>query len=122
MIEVQLPWPSSVLSPNSRVHWSLLSRHRHNYRKTCAILTRQQIRTAICPEKGWHAILVFCRPTRRSYDRDNLLARMKAGLDGVCDALGFDDSQIAVITAAVARDPSPPEGHVHLCLTYAQDP
>lgn len=30
---------------------------------------------------------------RRAYDLDNALARMKAGLDGLADVLGVDDSR-----------------------------
>lgn len=48
--------------------------------------------------------LTFVRPDRRSYDRDNLIARMKAGIDGACDALGFDDKRFATVIANV--DPS----------------
>ena len=31
--------------------------------------------------------MTFIPPDRRSYDRDNLVARMKAGIDGLADAL-----------------------------------
>jgi crossover junction endodeoxyribonuclease RusA len=34
----------------------------------------------------------FCPPDKRKRDLDNLLARMKAGLDGLADALGVDDT------------------------------
>jgi crossover junction endodeoxyribonuclease RusA len=35
--------------------------------------------------------LAFVLPDRRSRDLDNLLARMKSGLDGLADAMGVDD-------------------------------
>ncbi|WEL99672.1 MULTISPECIES: hypothetical protein [Delftia] len=38
-----------------------------------------------------HLALTFHAPTRRAYDLDNALARMKAGLDGLADVLGVDD-------------------------------
>ena len=37
--------------------------------------------------------LVFYPPTRRRIDPDNCLARMKAGIDGLVDVLGVDDSR-----------------------------
>lgn len=40
-----------------------------------------------------HLNLTFTPPTRRRFDLDNLLARMKAGLDGLADVLGVDDSR-----------------------------
>lgn len=38
-----------------------------------------------------HLSLTFYAPTRRAYDLDNALARMKSGLDGLADLLGVDD-------------------------------
>ena len=37
--------------------------------------------------------LLFCAPDRRARDWDNLLASMKAGLDGLADAMGVDDAK-----------------------------
>jgi crossover junction endodeoxyribonuclease RusA len=37
--------------------------------------------------------LHFVPPDRRRRDLDNLIASMKAGLDGLADALGVDDSR-----------------------------
>ncbi|MBO9679547.1 MAG: hypothetical protein J7556_14995 [Acidovorax sp.] len=38
-----------------------------------------------------HLSLTFYPPTRRAFDLDNALARMKSGLDGLSDVLGVDD-------------------------------
>jgi crossover junction endodeoxyribonuclease RusA len=54
------------------------------------------------PDGPLSVSLTFFRPDRRSYDRDNLLARMKAGLDGMCDSLGIDDKRFSVITIRVS--------------------
>lgn len=40
-----------------------------------------------------HVSITFYAPTRRAYDLDNALARMKSGLDGLADVLGVDDSK-----------------------------
>ena len=45
--------------------------------------------------------VMFYPPDRRSYDRDNLLARIKSGLDGMCDALGIDDSRFVTTTVGL---------------------
>jgi len=37
-------------------------------------------------------LMRFYPPSKRHYDLDNLLASMKAGLDGMADALGVDDN------------------------------
>ena len=44
------------------------------------------------PEK-LHLHLVFHKPTKRHYDLDNLIARMKSGIDGVCDSLQINDKR-----------------------------
>lgn len=40
--------------------------------------------------------LVFVPPDRRNRDADNMLASMKAGLDGMADAMKVDDSKFKV--------------------------
>jgi crossover junction endodeoxyribonuclease RusA len=40
-----------------------------------------------------HLTLTFYAPTRRAFDLDNALARIKSGLDGLADVLGVDDSR-----------------------------
>ena len=45
--------------------------------------------------------MVFVPPDRRKYDSDNMVARMKSGLDGMCDALNIDDSVFTTVTASL---------------------
>ena len=42
-------------------------------------------------EGALHLTITFYPPTRRAFDLDNALARIKAGLDGLADVLGVDD-------------------------------
>ena len=37
-------------------------------------------------------------------DRDNLLARMKSGIDGLCDAFEIDDKRFVSVTVRVADE------------------
>lgn len=95
---LELPWPARALSPNARGHWSALARAKKSYRARC-----RAIAAAAWPRLPEHLVggttvridvgLLFVPPDRRVRDLDNLVASMKAGLDGVADALGVDDSR-----------------------------
>lgn len=98
VLQLTLPWPPTALSPNTRQHWSALSRAKKAYRHACAITARQQ-GAARTEAKKLHVSLVFVPPTRRAYDLDNLLARMKSGLDGLADVLGVDDKHWSLTIA-----------------------
>ena len=87
---VTLPWPPKELSPNARVHWRVLAKAKKAYREACAWTAREQGARRIEPGK-LNLSLVFYPPSRRAYDLDNALARMKSGLDGLADVLGVDD-------------------------------
>jgi crossover junction endodeoxyribonuclease RusA len=43
--------------------------------------------------KRLNVALEFVPPDRRARDTDNMLASIKAGLDGLADVLGVDDSK-----------------------------
>lgn len=85
-----LPWPPADLSPNARQHWSKLARAKKAYRAACAWAAKEQGAKRIEAER-LHVSLVFYPPSRRAFDLDNMLARMKSGLDGLADVLGVDD-------------------------------
>jgi len=103
VLEFTLPWPPSKLSPNVRLHWAMLAREKKSYRTACHLTTIDQL-CGWRPEVMDGALSVeleFVPPTRRTYDRDNLIARMKSGLDGLCDALRIDDKTFTTLTARV---------------------
>lgn len=94
-ITVTLPWPTPKLSPNARVHWAPLAKAKAEYRLACF---------SLCREAGLNAgmfgdsdeimlTLEFVPPNRARRDADNCLASMKAGIDGISDALQLDDSR-----------------------------
>ena len=103
MIELVLGWPPSELSPNKRLHWAKVANFKAKYREACWALTLEQtqIYKTMVPDGNLHLVLEFVPPDRRSYDRDNLVARMKSGLDGVADALKINDKQFTTLTARV---------------------
>ena len=89
-LQLTLPWPPADLSPNARQHWSKLARAKKAYRAACAWTAKEQGAKRIEAER-LHVSLVFYPPSRRAFDLDNMLARMKSGLDGLADVLGVDD-------------------------------
>lgn len=89
-MKVTLPWPPISLSPNTRQHWRALARAKKAYRQACAMQARVQGLRKIDATR-LHVALLFVPPNRRAFDLDNLLARMKSGLDGLADVLGVDD-------------------------------
>jgi len=89
-MRITLPWPPKELSPNARQHWSKLARAKKAYRAACAWTAKEQGAKPITAER-LHVSLVFYPPHRRAFDLDNMLARMKSGLDGLADVLGVDD-------------------------------
>ncbi|TYK53889.1 endodeoxyribonuclease RusA [Pseudomonas synxantha] len=89
MIDMTLPWPPKELSPNARVHWRQKHKHAKAYRRTCGLIALALDAPRLSGKKYFW--VTFCPPNRRSYDDDNLLARFKAGRDGIADGLGIDD-------------------------------
>lgn len=89
---ITLPWPPSQLSPNTRQHWAVLAKAKKLYRAACATQARLQGLDRM-EAGGLHLSLTFYPPTRRAFDLDNLLARMKSGLDGLADVMSVDDSR-----------------------------
>lgn len=85
-----LPWPPTGLSPNSRLHWAKTAKLKKQYREACAWTATSQGAKPMTA-KALHLTLTFVPPTRRGYDLDNALARIKSGLDGLADVLRVDD-------------------------------
>lgn len=69
--------------------WSEQRRHTATcvqYRPRCRVQSAERIQA-----DKLHLSLTFYPPTRRAFDLDNALARMKSGLDGLADVLEVDD-------------------------------
>lgn len=89
---LELPWPPSALSPNSRGHWAIKARHAKKYRSD-ALFVAMAAGLRVVKAEALHLAITFRAPDKRGRDLDNLLASIKAGLDGVADASGVDDSR-----------------------------
>jgi crossover junction endodeoxyribonuclease RusA len=85
-----LPWPPATLSPNARQHYQALARAKKAYRSACWYTAHSQGLRKIEASRV-HVDIVFVPPNKRGFDLDNLLARMKSGLDALADVIGVDD-------------------------------
>lgn len=90
--EIILPWPPSILSPNSRAHWRPKAAAAKAYRKECWYMARDS-GGVIDWEGPAHLWLTFYPPDRRHRDDDNMVAAFKSGRDGLADAFGIDDKR-----------------------------
>ena len=106
MIEIVLGWPPSDLSPNARLHWAKLAKAKKLYRQKCATVTKHQLKKYKYSELPEKLVLemTFIPPDRRSYDRDNLVARMKSGIDGLSDALRINDKRFNTVISTMDQD------------------
>ena len=91
---LEIPWPSPKLSPNAREHWTVTSKAKKLYRARCrAIGESVGLGYLKGSENAVRVDLLFFPPDKRARDWDNMLASIKAGLDGLADAMGVDDSR-----------------------------
>ena len=101
-ISFALPWPPATLSPNgSHGHWFTAAKARKRYRGACyvSVLADAVPRPTAARLK---VLLLFVPPTRSERRNvDNLIARMKAGLDGVAQAWGIDDRAFERVEGAI---------------------
>lgn len=96
-----LPWPPPKLSPNARKHWRTVAGAKQRYRRecyACGLMQAELTPLTFNRNQRFEMRLTFTRPRDQHYDLDNLLARMKAGLDGLCDALGLNDRNARPVT------------------------
>lgn len=89
MTIIRLPWPPAELSPNARADRRAATGKRRAYRDA-GFWAAKEARATI-PANAKLAVKFF-PPDRRRRDLDNMLASIKAGLDGIAQAAGVDDS------------------------------
>ena len=106
MIELVLGWPPTELNPNRRMHWTKLAMAKKKYRNACFSVSKEQLKKFNIDNIPEKLVLemTFIPPDRRSYDRDNLVARMKAGIDGLADALKINDKRFNTVISTMDTD------------------
>ena len=92
-IHLELPWPPRELSPNARIHYLAKSRVTKAYREQSYWLTRarngEMFPCSVLGETPISLAFTFHPPDRRRRDLDTMLSSVKAGIDGIADALGL---------------------------------
>lgn len=86
------PWMPKELSPNVRVHWAVLAKYKKQYMEACYFLSKEAKLPQVKGDRA-HLEITFVKPDKRKRDLDNCLASFKAGLDGISEAIGLDDSR-----------------------------
>lgn len=119
-LHIVLAWPDSVLSPNARCHWAVKRKAVRAARRTAAfetILKRNGRRAAPVGPISYRCS--FFPPDRRARDEDNLLASMKASLDGIAEALRVNDKCFHILEPFVGTPERP--GRVEVDLYWKEE-
>lgn len=93
MNEITLPWPPKELSPNARVHWGAKSKYTKAYRMEGFTAAHQAWWRGYKGEGEIHLSVTFYQPDKRARDMDNMIASIKAGLDGIAQSMGVNDNR-----------------------------
>lgn len=99
---IVLPWPPSALSSNARGHWAKKARATAKYRddaRLCTLATKPRV-----PDGDEIALTIRFVPPHNRFDRVNYPAMIKAGLDGIADALGVNDRRFLPVFAFAAPE------------------
>jgi crossover junction endodeoxyribonuclease RusA len=97
MLMIKLAWPDKVLSPNARAHWAVKSRAVKAARSQAYWLAHMGM--VELPDGPIAVRVTFHPPDKRHRDDDNMLASVKAYLDGISDAYGVNDSRFVLTIA-----------------------
>lgn len=103
-MKLTFPWFLKELKPNHSSHFMQKAKAKAIYRAECARITQEALETQDVDRESKELQFTFYKPNRRHMDADNMLAAMKSGIDGMCDALGVNDKQFKRIVIEVAED------------------
>lgn len=95
---VTLLWPPKELSPNARTHFHAKAKIAKVYREAAYWSAHGRK----FPADALTLSITFYPPDKRKRDLDNMLSSIKAGLDGIADALGVNDERFALILRRAA--------------------
>jgi crossover junction endodeoxyribonuclease RusA len=90
---ITLPWPPKELSPNARIHFHAKGRAVKAYREQAYWLAKAAGLGPFPADGGIGLRFDFHPPDKRKRDLDNMLASIKAGVDGIADALEVNDQR-----------------------------
>ena len=110
---ITLPWPSPRLSPNQKRHHMQVHSSRKRAKHDAYFATKSA-KVSVPADGRIPYDLHFWPPGGGRYDEDNLIARMKAPLDGIAAALGVDDSRFKIREVHIHRAQAPGRVEVRL--------
>lgn len=114
---IELPWPPKELSPNARIHHMEKAKATKAYRETAYWLTAAhgEFRGAanLLPEGEVKLRIEFYPPDRRRRDLDGMFSSIKAGLDGIADAICVNDQRFGF---DISRRPPVKNGRVVITI------
>lgn len=102
--QVTLPFPKKELSPNARLHFMALAKEKRKYREACFWTAKTAGHVKFPGDENLKLTMTFYPPNRRKRDRDNLIASMKSGLDGVADALQVNDCRFDPLVVSMSNE------------------
>lgn len=102
MTEITFGWPPRECSPNWRGHWARKAKAAKAYKAACWALAKE---AGVAVKWGGPVLLriEFVPPDRRGRDLDNMLASIKAALDGLALAIGINDKRFQ-LALSVRKD------------------
>lgn len=109
------PFPSRNLSPNARLHWAVVAKAKKKAKAETFWLAKEAGLGKIEADEI-RVSLTFYPPTRARFDDDNLIARCKAIIDGVSQAIEVDDRHFRI--NAIQRGPVEKHGMLKIKLEW----
>jgi crossover junction endodeoxyribonuclease RusA len=91
MTPIILPWPPSSLSGHAKGGWHTKAAATRKQREWARLATLEAKPTV--PAVGDIALNIRFVPPDRRGDRTNFANRIKAGIDGIAEALGVNDAR-----------------------------
>lgn len=97
-LEITIPIPPRETHPNRRVHWSTKSKAVKAQRRDAGFAALAALQTAGMPKPRWQsaqiqATFYDAANTANIADEDNLIAWLKATVDGIADAGVLDNDR-----------------------------
>jgi crossover junction endodeoxyribonuclease RusA len=116
---LSLPWPDRRLSPNARIDRRAKAGAVSAARELAYLSALEVIGNCgpVALDGELQIKLMFYPPDKRRCDLDNMHGMCKAYQDGLCQALGIDDSRI--VRAEMTRNRQRPGGLVIMTIEEA---
>ena len=97
-MKIVFPWFLKELKPNWSGHYMQKAKAKAIYRSECERITLNALHNYPGGVSSFSTIKAkFYKPNNRHMDLDNMLASIKSGIDGMCDALQINDKQFSTI-------------------------